>query len=234
MKTHGDLVSSGSFLVRSEMLLTVSEYVKKMKACFADSQQLQVSWDASTYDIETLVCVAYDPAKDVACYLPHQNISPANLSELDHEHRKLALQNKVTRVDSFNSLRALSNALNGINRPLASFLKDDSLQLGPLLATQERVAMGGHFFLYDKKSQTASRQLPLGMDITQHPVLISISDQGPLNTPGLDLLQYNLGAYIVVFYDQYHRSWNDVKSALRTGLQKCPNPPSVRPGAGVL
>ena len=151
MKTHADLVSSNSSLVRAEMLLMVSEYCKKMRSSFAECRQLQVSWDASTYDVETLVSVAYDPSKDVCSYLPNQNLSPVNLSELDDEHRKLAIQNKVTRVDSFNSLRSLSNALAAIDRPLATFLKDDSLQLGPLLGTQERVVLRGHFFLYDNE-----------------------------------------------------------------------------------
>ena len=33
--------------------------------------------------------------------------------------------------------------------------------------------------------------------------------------PSLDMLQYRVGLMLVPLFDPYHRSWNDLKSALR-------------------
>ena len=64
------------------------------------------------------------------------------------------------------------------------------------------------------KTGQVARQLPEDFNFSQAPLLISVSDQGPMNQPGLDLLQYKLALDIHVMLDIYHRYWNDLKGAM--------------------
>ena len=216
MKTHLDLTSSDAMLIKSEMLICVSQYARKVAESFANTYQVQVSWDESTYDCETLVCIAYDYQQNLAAYLPLQNVQPVQSCELDPAIQQLARDEKITRVDGFNSMRALSHAMKSIGLPLSVFAKPQDMHLGPLKATEVRVCVQGSFFIYDQLTTSTVRQLPEGLDLQTVPMLLSMSDQGPLNAPGLDHLQFHLGMLILPCYDCYHRCWNDIKASLRS------------------
>ena len=125
-------------------------YVAKLKQAYASTSQLQVSWDASTYDCETLLCITYNMQDDLACYLPIQNLTPVLTGELLPELQDLAAQGKCCRIDTYNTLRALSHALNTINLPLEKFLKGSDYHMGPLMDHEERVELRGIFFVYNK------------------------------------------------------------------------------------
>ncbi|CAE7317379.1 unnamed protein product, partial [Symbiodinium sp. CCMP2592] len=216
MQTHTDLAPRQIALIRAEANLEVAEYVKLLTTAFADTQHVQVSWDASTYDVETLVAIAYDYKKNVSGYLPIQNISPVQTAELHETVRTLAVQGRITRVESYNTMRSFSHALNSIGLPLAAFAKPPDLLLGPLRAEEERVLMNGTYFIYNTTTQSIQRQVPTAWSLAKQPLLISVSDQGPLNCPGLDHLQFKLRGFVLPLYDQSHRTWNDLKSAMRS------------------
>ena len=61
----------------------------------------------------------------------HRILGAFMTSELHPEIQELCLQGKVTRVDSFSTMRALSHALQAIGKPLHIFQKDPQLHLGP-------------------------------------------------------------------------------------------------------
>ncbi|CAE7544259.1 unnamed protein product, partial [Symbiodinium sp. CCMP2592] len=216
MQTHTDLAPRQIALIRAEANLEVAEYVKLLTTAFADTQHVQVSWDASTYDVETLVAIAYDYKKNVSGYLPIQNISPVQTAELHETVRTLAVQGRITRVESYNTMRSFSHALNSIGLPLAAFAKPPDLLLGPLRAEEERVLMNGTYFIYNTTTQSIQRQVPTAWSLAKQPLLISVSDQGPLKCPGLDHLQFKLRGFVLPLYDQSHRTWNDLKSAMRS------------------
>ena len=52
-------------------------------------------------------------------------------------------------------------------------------------------------------------------------MLISVSDMGPLNCPRLRPHAVRLKAFLMAFFDPFHRVWNDLKNAMKaTGLFK--------------
>ena len=127
----------------------------------------------------------------------------------------------MTRVEGYATLRAVSHSLNCVGLPLETFRKPDNLHVGPLAGHEERVLSQGVHWIYDARSGSVKRQLPADFNFDKIAILISISDQGPLNCPGLDYLQFKLGAMVLPLYDPFHRCWNDLKSALKaSGLFK--------------
>ena len=213
MRTHADLTSAHALLVTSEMLVYASQYMKKLVGMFGGCCQLQVSWDASNYDVETLVAICYDYRQDVAGYLPVQNLAPVVSTELDAPLQILAAEGKLTRVEGYNSMRALSHSLKAVGLPLNVFQPPSNFHLSPFAATEVRVFVGGAYFIH--ASKTTVKQLPEDLQLEKIPMLLSISDQGPLNGPGLDYLQFRMGLFLYPAYDPYHRCWNDLKAAMR-------------------
>ena len=77
-----------------------------------------MSWDPSTYDVETLVASACSWECDFAGWLPVQNILPMMTDELEEELKALAAVGTLARVSGFSEIRALSHALHSISRSL--------------------------------------------------------------------------------------------------------------------
>ena len=135
MQTHSDLVPKNASIVTKEQLTEVSLYCQKL-CVFEKATHIQVSWDPSTYDVETLVSVIYSHELDMSAFLPIQNIQPVLQKELSEELRALASVGKVTRIEGFNELRALSHSLKAINKPLQHFMLPEDLHIQPLLAEE--------------------------------------------------------------------------------------------------
>ncbi|CAK9063388.1 Uncharacterized protein SCF082_LOCUS32829, partial [Durusdinium trenchii] len=75
---------------------------------------------------------------------------------------------------------------------------------------------GTTFFIYDEKAHELRPQIPPGMDLGKTPLLLSISDQGPVNLSALNFLQYSSNALLMACqFDVFHRGWNDLKLALK-------------------
>ena len=76
------------------------------------------------------------------------------------------------------------------------FQPDSKLHLDPLTAEESRHQQGTHFEATNTLKGTTTAQLPPGFD---H--LVSVSDQGGINSAFIDYVQYKVGIMIVVLSD---------------------------------
>ena len=120
-----------------------------------------------------------------------------------------------TRVEGYNELRALCHSLKAIGMSIEMFQPDSKLHLDPLTAEESRHQQGTHFEVTNTLKGTTTAQLPPGFDITQQPILVSVSDQGGINRGLLDYVQYKVGTMTAALYDFQHRLWSDTKTAMK-------------------
>ena len=146
-----------------------------------------------------------------------QNLSHVDSSELSPDMQARYHAGRLTRIDGFQTLRALSHALAAIGLPLEVFERDASLALGPLSASQRRhwCERSCRFLVYNEETEETQPEMPETFNALKTPVLVSISDQGPMNIPALDMISYKLRSHVVPLFDPFHRAWNDMKSSLR-------------------
>ena len=87
----------------------------------------------------------------------------------------------------------------------------------PLSAHELRIqGPDGRWWVWDGNKGTASPEIPATMNLTQVPMLVSMSDQGPVNTAALNFLQYSSQAIMLhAQWDCFHRAWNDIKLACK-------------------
>ncbi|OLP89257.1 hypothetical protein AK812_SmicGene29300 [Symbiodinium microadriaticum] len=122
----------------------------------------------------------------IAAYLPIQNVGPVRTTELDDSIQQLVAQDRVTRVEGFNTMRAPSHSLAAIALPLAVFSPSEEFHLKPLTSLEERVFLEG---IYNQKTEEVCRQLPQ-IDVTTIAMMVSVSDQGTVEQPQvLQILQ---------------------------------------------
>ena len=216
MATHSDLVSRGNTMIRKEPLREVCCYMQKLVSAFADCRQVMVAWDASQYDCDTLVGCVYDWRTGAAGFLPIQNMAPLQTDEVDEELQALMYQAKITRVDSYQTMRALSHMMQAIGLPLSAFEKPEGLCLGPFTVEEERVEVDGVFWVVNVKTNEMQMQIPPNLQLGKIPIFTSVSDMGPCNLPSLDMLQYRNGLMLNALFDPFHRVWNDLKSSLKS------------------
>lgn len=223
MSSHDDLVPSGTGLVSNEPLVECTAYMKLLKSTFSTSRRLQVSWDPSNYSVqEVLVATVYSNEAKTAGYLPIQCLLPITTVEVSEDIQLLAVRKQVTRVDGFNELRALAHALIHIEKPLELFFLPGNLLWQPLKAWQARVIINGKFYILDRVTEKLCRQIPDDFQFAQQHVLVSISDQGGINKGVLDYCCNYLKLCASIQYDQHHRTWNDLKSLLKSAsLWRC-------------
>ena len=219
-ETHGDMVPERSALVTSENFLCASIYSSKLKAAFQKTHHVAVHLDPSTYDCSTMVSVLFSAeagqeGHGLAAYLPVQNMSPVLKDELCKEVQELGAINKLTRIDGFNELRALSHSVQAVDKPLQQFKVNSAIKWQALAKHEVRVWEDGQFFIVDELSGQKVQQLPLTFDIGATPVLISVSDQGGINRAGLDFLTHRLHLLAHIAWDPFHRGYNDLKSSLK-------------------
>ena len=215
MRTHGDLVTKSDAIVMSEKLLATGVYMMKSRTAFEQVTHLTIHWDPASYDCSTLVAIAYSPQKNVACIPPIQNISPLLKREIDLELQQLSSVNKLTRIDGYTEMRALSNSMNWLGLPLGFFALDPAIHCRPLEAHEIRVKEDGRMWVLNQNTGDKTPLLPDGFDLAKTPLLCSISDQGGINRASLDYASFKLKIPILVAYDPYHRCWNDIKESLR-------------------
>ena len=205
--THKDVACKKAKMITQEAKLEVALYMQKVVRTFLPTTQVQVSWDESQYDSSTMVIAAWDFKQRVAAFLPCQEMSPVYTHELDDEIQVLCHAGTAQRVEGFSTLRALSHSLSSIGLPLESFKLDEKLIARPLQAHESRVFSDGEYWVFNQKTGEVVRQIPDGMALDQQPVLISVSDQGPLNVPALDMCAYRLKLSMHNQWDCYHRVW---------------------------
>ena len=172
MQTHSDLTSKQDGLVLHEKVIESCLYLQNLVTAFEECQQLAISWDASWYDCETLVLLAYDCTTKATGYLPIQNLAPVLSQELGPETRELAFAGKATRIENFNTLRAISHSLSVLGLPLESFETQSDLHLGPFLPEEARLINDGVFYIQNDKTGSLVRQVPANFDWHKVPVLL--------------------------------------------------------------
>lgn len=225
--SHDDLVPCNAQIVMAEEFLCASLYAKKIKEAYQDCFHFSVHWDPSNYDIETLVSIVFSyqaGAQGVAGYLPNQNMKPVLKSEVDPQILALSAISKLTRIQGYSEIRALSHSLNAINMPLQKFFFPPGLLWNVLQGHESRVFENGEFFIVNHRTSEKKPQIPKNFCIHHTPLLTSLSDQGGINRAGLDYLVHKLGMSLHVQFDPYHRGWNDLKDCLKKSkgdLFKC-------------
>ena len=218
--SHDDLVPSNSQIVKAEEILVASLYARKLREAYQDCFHFCIHWDPSNYDVETMVSILYSHQIGVdglASYLPIQNMRPVQKTEVDPEILALSSMNRLTRVQGFNEIRAVSHSLKAVGMPLEKFAIAKEVLWKSLEGHEERIWDNGVCFIKNTRTGEKKPQLPENFSIHRTPILVSISDQGGINRAGLDYLVFKMGLGLHVLFDPYHRVWNDVRDCLKKG-----------------
>ena len=127
----------------------------------------------------------------------------------------LVKQRKLTRIEGYNELRGLSHSLSLIGLTLMDFAVQEGLILRPLLKQELLLPQpNGRPLVHNTVTQLTYPMVPPALQLSQLPLLVSISDQGPVNVPALNYLMYSEESLLVTSqWDCYHRTWNDLKLA---------------------
>ena len=202
-------------LVTQEQFLEASLYLAKARDAFKQCKHFALSWDPSNYDTETLVSMLYSWQNDTACYCPNQNLTPVLSEEVDEEIRKLSAMHKITRIEGFNELRAVSHSLKWFSKPLEEFKIPSTILWKPMTGNQKRIWINGRPWIEDTVEGWKKQQYPDGTRIQDLNLLVSISDQGGINRASLDFACYRLGLGLLMLWDASHRTWNDIKWCMK-------------------
>ena len=162
---------------------------------------------------------AYSRRLDKAAWLLNQEMRPVMLGDIDDSLLPLARQSKLKRVTGYNELRALSASLRTLGSSLLDFKIPDGLIARPLAANEFRLkGPDGRYWVHDEDAGTTLPEIPasLGNQLHRLPMLVSVSDQGPVNTAALNFLQYGSPILIDCQWDTFHRAWNDIIRMLKT------------------
>ena len=218
--SHDDLVPCNSQIVRAEEFLVASLYAKKLRQAYQDCFHFCIHWDPSNYDVETMVSILYSyqiGVDGLAAYLPIQNMRPVLKCEVDPAILSLSSMNRLTRVQGFNEIRAVSHSLKAVGMPLEKFAISEKVLWKSLKGHEVRIWENGMYFIKNTRTGEKMPQLPEDFSIHRTPILVSISDQGGINRAGLDYLVYKMGLGLHCLFDPYHRVWNDVRDSLKKG-----------------
>ena len=218
-KTHCNLISEHCKLMKAEAYLSTVLHDRISAEAFSGVLQLSVSWDPSNYGgSETLVGMVYSVEKNLASYLLVQPLRRLLVSDLDDALREDGRKGSLKRVEGYVEVRALSAALKNLGCSLQDFQVPSGLHWKPLSANELRIQQNGAWWIVNTVDNTATLQIPAGLDMGKIPALVSISDQGPSNLAALNFLQYSESALMLSCqYDPFHRAWNDIKLAARRG-----------------
>ena len=107
-------------------------------------------------------------------------------------------------------------SLVGVGKSLATFTVPDNVHWKPLGPQMRRVRVGDEFYIHNHATGETFKQIPSNYLLSSVPLLCSIADQGGINRPPLDYISFALGQSVLILYDQAHRCWNDVRTALKS------------------
>ena len=216
-RTHSNLIGQHCRLMKQEAYLASVLHDQQSAIAFTGVKQVSCCWDPSTYGgQETFVGMVYSAGLDLATYLLVQPLRRLLIAELDDELKEPGRKGKLTRVEGYVEVRALSNALKNLGLALPEFAVPQGLHLQPLKAGEMRVQVEGRWFIVNQAAQTAMPQVPEGLNMADLPLLVSVSDQGPNNMAALNYLQFSDNAILCTcLFDCFHRAWNDIKLACK-------------------
>lgn len=216
--TH-DYGSQATRMIAFENYIDSLLYLQMLESTFggSTSQQISVCWDPSSYGgKDTYIGVVYDPEKNLAAFLPSQQLSQVMMSDLEQGLLPLAKSRKLTRLEGFKELKGLSSSLRGIGIDITDFKVPEGLFCRPLEAGEYRL-VGPNGVVYVLCEQgTLVPQVPAHLDLGALPCLLSVSDQGPNNTASLNYCMFSKQALLFWgTWDPFHRAWNDIKGAFK-------------------
>ena len=218
-KTH-DLQPLQSPWARHEHYLDCVLHARSLLSEFpVQPLQLSISFDPGNYDGKQISAgVAYNAPANKAGYLLNQTLGKLMVSEIDDSLVQKAKQRKLTRISGFNELRGLDAMLvHSLGVGIKDFAVPEGLLLQPLKPTQVRLrADDGHVYIVDTKASEVKREVGPTINLSELKVLVTLSDQGPLNVTSLNFMMYSQHAHLCVcLWDPYHRGWNDIKTAAK-------------------
>ena len=220
-KTHEQFGEASQPMVRVEHYLDCLLYLHKLEEAFGDltdCPQISVSWDPSTYGgKDTFVGIVYSCCKNLAAYLPNQQLSQVLFSDLHDSLIPLGRAKKLCRLDGFKDLKGLSASLKGIGLSLNNFRVPVGLICRPLAVDEIKfVGPDGEVYIHNERTGGTYPQIPPHLDIAKIPMLHSVSDQGPNNVASLNFAMFSSHALLFwATWDPYHRAWNDIKLCLK-------------------
>ena len=224
-RTHGDAVSAETTWARQEALLDCVLHQRAiLQAMQGHPKQVCVSWDPSSYGgKDIMVCIAYSSSLQKGCYCLNQLMAKMKLSDVHDSLIKSARDKKLERIEGYNELRALGKCLESINMHWRDFQVPPGFCLRPLRSNEFRILHPetGRAYIYDEDKDEAVPEVPIGFDLGDIAVLVSISDQGPCNWAALNYMMWSKQAHLIhCIWDPYHRSWNDCKNSAKKSKSK--------------
>ena len=219
--THEDLSLQGTRMMHYESYLDSLLHYQALNSTFQGQCQLCVSWDPSSYGgKEILVGAIYSPALDKGAWMLNQQMGHVMMSQLHESLLPYAKSSTLGRIPGYNEMRALSAALRGVGLSLTDFVVPEGLIARPLESTEYRIQdEEGLWWILDEKTGKATPQKPRSLDLGSIPLLVSISDQGPVNLAALNFLMFSSSALMLhAQFDPFHRAWNDLKNAMKKSI----------------
>ena len=227
-KTH-DLQPLESTWSRHEHFLDCVLHARALLKDFeCEPLQLSISYDPGNYDGKQISAgVAYNPRSNRAAYLLSQTMGKLMMSDLDEQLIQKAHQRKLTRIPGFNELRSLDAMLvHSLGIGVKDFAVPGGLFVKPLAPTQVRVrGKDGRAYIVDTNTSAAFPEVSPDINLSELKILVTCSDQGPLNVASLNFLMLSSHAHMCLcLWDPYHRGWNDIKGAAKkasSGAYRC-------------
>jgi len=218
--THDDYGQQGQTMLRYENYLDCLLYTQLLEKEFGNQQSLQISitWDPSCYGgKDAFIGVIYDPKKNLAAYLPSQQLSQILMNDLSESLLPLARSQKLTRLEGFKELKGLCSSMKAVGLKIEDFMVPTGILCKPLAQHEYRLkGPDGKVYIVNEETNTLQLQVPDAIDLGSLPVLCSISDQGPNNTAALNFCMFSSEALLFWSeWDPFHRAWNDIKNSLK-------------------
>ena len=219
-RTHGETVSPDTVWARRESLLDCVLHQRELlQAMQGHPKQVALSWDPSNYGgKEVMVIMGYSSRLQQGFYCLNQLMAKMRLSDVRDSLIKSARQKQLDRVEGYNEIRALGRGLESINMHWSDFKIPPGFHLRALQGHELRILdpETGRAFIYDESKDQLVPEVPLDFDLGDLPVLISISDQGPINWAALNYMMWSKQAHLLLcLWDPYHRAWNDCKNSAK-------------------
>ena len=221
-RSHGQLLGEHSAWVRYEHFLDGLLYSKALLQTFeGEPLQLSVCWDPGNYNGKQVnVSMVFYPSCNKAAYVLNQSMQKVQMQDLSDSLIEEARQGKLARVEGFSEFRTFCSALkHSLNIDMTVFEVPQGLVLRALKPGELRLqGATGKYFIVDRAKEVALPEIGIGINLSQLNIVVSISDQGPLNMSTLNYMVYGGQHMAFALWDPFHRTWNDIKSAMKRSI----------------
>ena len=164
-----------------------------------------------------MVFIVWGPAINLAGYPAIQVIQKQSQGDIASNDDLLMMQmdGKLKKTSSLAYLKSVEGALLSIGKTLDDFKCPAGLKLLPLSANQVRLKFQDKWYIADKYTHQLTPQIPDNFNWGDIPVMCHMMDQGAIGVSAVHHMIVSMHLMVVVFYDYYHRIWNDIKNAAK-------------------